>query len=82
MSVSEAHLPHLRVICEHGSRPAEWCGMGRDDAVPVQAAKRLEQAGLIVKVGTRWHPTAKGLHAVGRRELTPPPVPFHPQGNI
>lgn len=65
-SVNIAHLPFLRLICEQGSRPAVWTGIGPDPTVPVGVAKRLESSGLIVRKGDDWHPTREGKLAVGR----------------
>ena len=64
--INAAYLAHLRVICEHGSRPAVWDGMGPDPTLPERVARRLEQMRLIERRGDYWFPTREGKHAVGR----------------
>lgn len=64
--VNPAYLAHLRVICEQGSRPAVWTGLGPDPTLPIVVAKRLEGFGLIIRRGDRWLPTRAGKLAVGR----------------
>lgn len=65
-SINDAYLAHLRVIVADGWRPAVWHGIGPDRAVPEKAARRLEDHGLIRRVGDRWEPTVAGLRKMGR----------------
>lgn len=67
-AINPAHLAFLKIICDYGSRPASWCGMGADPSIPAPVAKRLEGLGLIVKKGDRWWPTRAGKLACGRVE--------------